>query len=198
MKQIFRGYILYWELITLILYLWCSTVVWCFNRMRVSRMADLARRVLSIQSHVVRWLNRINILNNIKIYLEMCSCDWKLLRLCFGFFNVTVFLSVVMLETSRPPSLCNCLTLRQGPKLPLEGINPIFCTLLMLWTLIFQFTTFCSRWTPSTLFSFQTILVMLKASVARLRPWIQSIKPFIIPKSTTKNNQTKTIKYLNT
>ena len=113
---------------------------------------------------------KINILHNIKIYLEMCSCDWKLLRLCFGFFNVTVFLSVVMLETSRPPSLCNCLTLRQGPKLPLEGINPIFCTLLMLLTLVFQFTTFYSRWMPSTLFSFQTILVTQKVSVARLRP----------------------------
>ena len=156
---------------TVKLYLWCSAVVWCFNRMRVSRMADLARRVLSIQSHVVRWLNKkVNILHNITIYMEMCSCDWKLLRLCFGFLNVTVFLSVVMLETSRPPSLCNCLTSRQGQKLPLEGINPIFCTLLMLLTLVFQCTTFYSRWMPSTLFSFQTILVTQKASVARLRP----------------------------
>ena len=113
---------------------------------------------------------KINILHNIKIYLEMCSCDWKLLRSCFGLLNVTVFLSVVMLETSRPPSLCNCLTLRQGQKLSLEGINPIFCTLLMLLTLVFQCTTFYSRWMPSTLFSFQTILVTQKVSVARLRP----------------------------
>ena len=111
---------------------------------------------------------KINILHNIKIYLEMCSCDWKLLRLCFVLLNVTVFLSVVMLETSRLPSLCNCLTLRQGQKLLL--INPILCTLLMLLTLIFQCITFYSRWTPSTLSSFQTILVTQKVSVARLRP----------------------------
>ena len=107
---------------------------------------------------------------NNTLYMEMCSCYWKLLRLSFGFINVTDFLPVVMLETSRPPSLCNCLTLRQGQKLSLEGINPIFCTLLMLLTLIFQCTTFYSRWTPSTLFSFQTILVTQKVSVARLRP----------------------------
>ena len=54
-KQIFSGYIFHRELVTPKLYLWCFAVVWCFNRMRVSRMADLARRVLSIQSHVVRW-----------------------------------------------------------------------------------------------------------------------------------------------
>ena len=129
-------------------------------------MADLARRVLSIQSHVVRWFNRKSIFYTISKYI------WRsvLVTECFGLLNVTVFLSVVMLETSRPPSLCNCLTLRQGPKLPLEGINPIFCTLLMLLTLVFQCTTFYSRWMPSTLFSFQTILVTQKVSVARLRP----------------------------
>ena len=134
--------------------------------MRVSRMADLARRVLSIQSHVVRWFNRKSIFYTISKYI------WRsvLVTECFGLLNVTVFLSVVMLETSRPPSLCNCLTLRQGQKLSLEGINPIFCTLLMLLTLVFQCTTFYSRWMPSTLFSFQTILVTQKVSVARLRP----------------------------
>ena len=117
-------------------------MVWCFNRMRVSRMADLARRVLSIQSHVVRWFTE----NQYFTQYQNISGDvflWlKAFALCFGFLNVTVFLSVVMLETSRPPSLCNCLTLRQGQKLLFEGIDPILCTLLMLLTLIFHVLLF--------------------------------------------------------
>ena len=51
-------------------------------------------------------------------------------------------------------------------------------------------TSFYSRWMQSTLFSFQITLVTQKASVARLRPEILTIKPFLI----SKKNQTKTIK----
>ena len=50
--------------------------------------------------------------------------------------------------------------------------------------------SFYSRWMQSTLFSFQITLVTQKASVARLRPEILTIKPFLI----SKKNQTKTIK----